>query len=359
MKSNNEIGTRIRRRREYLNLTQAALAEALCVSPQAVSKWERGETAPDISLLLPLARLLETSSDWLLGGSMDKATNLTDDEKKRRMEAIIKRNLHETFPELKKYLFTGANVLDVGCGPGSITLDVAQYIDTGKIIGIDIDEQNVQRGRGLAKERGVRNAQFIVMDGHNIEFESESFDLTYSNTVLHSCLDPVAVLKEQKRVVKQNGWVIAAGVRDWVSGMRYPECPALEAIWDAFVNGFEEVRRRHTAGEEINVPFLDLHAGRKVAMWFFEAGLRDPQIDIQTGRGVFPIKYAGGDDFEPNIYDLLPAEEKSLSEYHGFLMREGFINDDMVRRAREEVRQWYDNPHSFCVYPAVIAAGRK
>jgi transcriptional regulator with XRE-family HTH domain len=62
----NELGNRIRARREKLGLKQQDLANALDISPQAVSKWERGENAPDITVLKPLARLLDVSTDWLL-----------------------------------------------------------------------------------------------------------------------------------------------------------------------------------------------------------------------------------------------------------------------------------------------------
>jgi class 3 adenylate cyclase len=64
---NETIGRRIRTQREKLGLKQHDIANALQVSPQAVSKWERGENAPDISLLVPLAQLLGVSTDNLLG----------------------------------------------------------------------------------------------------------------------------------------------------------------------------------------------------------------------------------------------------------------------------------------------------
>lgn len=66
-----ELGQRIRTRREKCRLKQSDLAGALQVSPQAVSKWERGENAPDISLLIGLGRLLGVSVDWLLGGTAE------------------------------------------------------------------------------------------------------------------------------------------------------------------------------------------------------------------------------------------------------------------------------------------------
>jgi transcriptional regulator with XRE-family HTH domain len=62
-----ELGLRIRTQREKLGLKQIDLAHALQVSPQAVSKWERAENGPDITILGELARLLGVSTDWLLG----------------------------------------------------------------------------------------------------------------------------------------------------------------------------------------------------------------------------------------------------------------------------------------------------
>ena len=62
-----ELGNRIRSQREKRSLKQQDVANALDITPQAVSKWERGENAPDVVTLGPLARLLGTSVDWLLG----------------------------------------------------------------------------------------------------------------------------------------------------------------------------------------------------------------------------------------------------------------------------------------------------
>jgi class 3 adenylate cyclase len=61
-----ELGQRIRSRRERLGLKQLDIANALQVSPQAVSKWERGENGPDIAILGALSKLLGVSTDWLL-----------------------------------------------------------------------------------------------------------------------------------------------------------------------------------------------------------------------------------------------------------------------------------------------------
>jgi transcriptional regulator with XRE-family HTH domain len=64
-----DLAQRIRGQREKRGLKQQDLANALHVSPQAVSKWERGENAPDIAVLAPLSKLLGVSTDWLLAAN--------------------------------------------------------------------------------------------------------------------------------------------------------------------------------------------------------------------------------------------------------------------------------------------------
>lgn len=75
-----KLGQRIRSQREKRRLTQAQLANSLHISAQAVSKWERGENAPDISILQPLSTLLDRSIEWLLTGA---------EEQKNTFEATI------------------------------------------------------------------------------------------------------------------------------------------------------------------------------------------------------------------------------------------------------------------------------
>jgi|SRR5690554_809275 len=77
---NLDVGKYIKRRRKLLGLTQKDLAEKFNVSFQAISKWEKGETFPDTSLLLDLAEALETTVDTILraGEYIPKQTKTID-----------------------------------------------------------------------------------------------------------------------------------------------------------------------------------------------------------------------------------------------------------------------------------------
>lgn len=89
------FATRMVKARSNVNMTQAAVAERLEVSSQAVSLWERGENAPDISKLAELAELYGITVDWLLTG-------------KEPAEAIVKVTEHlseRLFDEKKMYTY--------------------------------------------------------------------------------------------------------------------------------------------------------------------------------------------------------------------------------------------------------------
>jgi transcriptional regulator with XRE-family HTH domain len=66
-----KLGQRIKQQRERRQLRQSDIASALHLTSQAVSKWERGENAPDIAVLLDLARLLGVSVEWILTGRQE------------------------------------------------------------------------------------------------------------------------------------------------------------------------------------------------------------------------------------------------------------------------------------------------
>ena len=80
--SKKSVGEIIREARQRKGLKQDALAAELHVTPQAISRWETGQTAPDINLLLPLAKVLGLSVDQMLGG------NRRDDFEHRFHESI-------------------------------------------------------------------------------------------------------------------------------------------------------------------------------------------------------------------------------------------------------------------------------
>src|SRR5215471_8470817 len=68
------------------------------------------------------------------------------------------------------HLHPGMRMLDVGCGPGSITLGLAEVVAPGEVVGIDMQQSQVQQARDLAVERGFANVRFEVGDAYHLPF---------------------------------------------------------------------------------------------------------------------------------------------------------------------------------------------
>lgn len=88
-----QIGSRLSVCRQNKNMTQEELANKLGITPQALSKWERGSSLPDISMLPDIAHMLEVSADYLLGISQQNVVGKADGEIQRRIGENLRKSL--------------------------------------------------------------------------------------------------------------------------------------------------------------------------------------------------------------------------------------------------------------------------
>lgn len=95
-------------------------------------------------------------------------------------------------------------VLDVGCGAGKITMELANQLPNGRVVGIDSSEQMINLAKSTVSLSKYSNLSFEVMDARNISFQEE-FDLVFSNAALHWILDQTSVLKGVNRCLKPQG----------------------------------------------------------------------------------------------------------------------------------------------------------
>jgi len=151
------------------------------------------------------------------------------------------------------YLRRGMRLLDVGCGPGSITLGLAEVVGAGQVVGIDIQSALVEQARALAAARGVSaNVSFEVADLYELPFPDASFDSAFANGVLMHLREPVRALAELRRVLRPGG---IAGARDPDFGamLHAPTTPLMERCFALRVQV-----RRHNGGD----PFVGRHYRR-------------------------------------------------------------------------------------------------
>ena len=287
------------------------------------------------------------------------------------------RSLDRDVPELREYLHRGAKVLDVGCGISTITCDVAEAVWPGEVVGVDRIVEKIESAVERLEEPSYpKNVTYRVGDAHVLDFPDDTFDVVYSHTVVHFLLDPVTALKEQRRVTKKGGWVIASGVRDYRLVRRYPACPAWEKVWEAITTYYgsrlEEFLSSGKSAPEYTqylndknpseLVYFNMHSGTKCPDWFVKAGLKDLDVRVKLGAAHF----AGVERKEPSFLDLLrprkidentPVWQQRSLDFEQ-MISQGLLDEEMVVQAEEEALSWYANPDAFYFYPLIWVAGR-
>jgi SAM-dependent methyltransferase len=125
----------------------------------------------------------------------------------------------------------GARVLEVGCGPGHLSIRLAGQHGL-EVTGLDLDPAMIGRARANADRRGNRDQSrpsFLVGDVASLAFHDGSFDLVVSTLSMHHWADPTAGLAEIGRVLRRGGralvWDFRPGVRPHPFGPRHAHLP--------------------------------------------------------------------------------------------------------------------------------------
>jgi ubiquinone/menaquinone biosynthesis C-methylase UbiE len=125
----------------------------------------------------------------------------------------------------------GARVLEVGCGPGHLSIRLARQHGL-EVTGLDLDPAMIQRARANADRLGNgdgRRPEFLVGDVAALAFPDQSFDLVISTLSMHHWADPTAGLAEIGRVLRPGGralvWDFRLGVRPHPFGPRHAHLP--------------------------------------------------------------------------------------------------------------------------------------
>jgi ubiquinone/menaquinone biosynthesis C-methylase UbiE len=149
-------------------------------------------------------------------------------------------------------------ILDIGCGPGTITVDLATYVPEGRVVGLERAGAVLGQARALAAERGVENIEFVEGDANSLTYADNTFDVVVCHQVLQHVKDPVGILREMRRVAKSGG-IVAARESDYGSFTWYPEVEGMEEWKSLYIK-----LAAHNGGEP--------NAGRMMHVWAKQAG---------------------------------------------------------------------------------------
>ncbi|MGY2002718.1 class I SAM-dependent methyltransferase [Blastococcus sp. SYSU DS1024] len=154
----------------------------------------------------------------------------------------------------------GLDLLDIGCGPGTITVDLAARVAPGRVLGLDVSPDPLDEAQALAARTGVA-VTFAVGDVYSLDLPDASFDVVHAHQVLQHLTDPVAALREMARVCRPGGLVAVRDV-DYAATTWFPADDGLDR-WLAL---YQRVARRNGAEPD---------AGRRLVSWAHAAGLRE------------------------------------------------------------------------------------
>ena len=181
------------------------------------------------------------------------------------------RTLANSTPYILPHIAPHMQILDIGCGPGSISVDFARHVPQGHVTGIEYVPEPLEQARSLAASEGIANITFQTGDIHALPFAANSFDIVHVHQVLQHIKDPVLALREMRRVARSGGVVAARESADYVW---FPENEGVRAWW--------------TLTEKLSaVKGCTACPGRFIHVWAREAGFEPRQIRTSAGAWCF------------------------------------------------------------------------
>jgi len=202
--------------------------------------------------------MADPTSDTSSGAPSDRYTHghhtsVVNQHARRTAE----RDAHYLLPQLRP----GMRLLDIGCGPGTITTGLARAVAPGEVVGIDLVPDVIATAAQHLVESGITNARFEVASVYELPYEDASFDVVHAHQVLQHLAGPVEAAREAFRVLKPGG-LFAVRDADYATMQAYPRLPEIDTWRDLY----HAVATRNAA---------EADAGRRLPSWLREAGFED------------------------------------------------------------------------------------
>jgi ubiquinone/menaquinone biosynthesis C-methylase UbiE len=241
-------------------------------------------------------------------------------------ESVLRSHRWRTAENSAGYLLghlrAGMTLLDVGCGPGTITCDLAGRVAPGTVVGVDAAAGVVAEARDTAAASGADTVRFEVGDLFSLGYPDATFDVVHAHQVLQHVGDPVAALAEMRRVCRPGG-IVAARDADY-PGMRwFPEDPDLDRAFDAY-------------GALTRFNGANWDAGRRLLHWAQQAGFSDVVPSASTWCFATPPDRRWWGD--------LWADRFTRSDMAAQLQAHGIATADQLGSFAAAYRRWADAP---------------
>jgi ubiquinone/menaquinone biosynthesis C-methylase UbiE len=247
-------------------------------------------------------------------------------------ESVLRSHTSRTAANSAAYLLDelqpGMDVLDVGCGPGTITVDLAEIVAPGTVTGLDASQNVLEQARAYAAERGS-TARFEAGDVYSLPYPGGSFDVVHAHQVLQHLSDPVGALREMRRVSRPGG-IVAVRDGDYAAFAWAPADPLL----DRWLELYREVARRN-GGEP--------DAGRYLKRWAMDAGFADFRVSSST--------WTYADPETCRWWGNLWADRCELSGLGDQIVEYGLADRAELKAIGDAFRRWAEQPDAYISVP--------
>lgn len=247
-------------------------------------------------------------------------------------ESVLRSHRWRTAANSAAYLLPrlapGQALLDIGCGPGTLTADLAERVAPGPVTAVDHAAGVLAEARAEAGARGVAGMRFLTADAHALDFPDDSFDVVHAHQVLQHLADPVRALGEMRRVCRPGG-VVAVRDSDYAAMSWFPRTPGL-AVW----------RERYRAVAVASGGEPD--AGRRLLSWARAAGF----AEIAPSASAWCFATAA----DRSWWSELWAERTVASTFAERALAGGHASEAELARTADAWRAWGADPDGwFCV----------
>ena len=216
------------------------------------------------------------------------------------------------------YLKPNMTVLDVGCGPGTITTDLAvNYVPDGHVTGLDAAAV-LETATKNAAERGINNVTLIPGDALSLPFPDASFDVVHAHQILQHVGDPVQVLREMRRVTKPGGLVATR--------------QTAQMVWWPQLQGLDEWRQGYLKVARANGGEPD--AGRRQHVWAKAAGYPPESLTLSASTWCFWTRE------ERKWWSEVWAERTLSSNFALTAQKHGVYTQEGLEKIAEVWRTW-------------------
>ena len=219
---------------------------------------------------------------------------------------------------LTPHLAGARSILDVGCGPGTITVDLARHAPHATVVGLDRSAAVVEEARALGEREGLANLHFLVGDAYDLDAADGLFDVVYAHQLLQHLSDPVAALAQMRGVLVDDGY-LAVRDADYGAFAWAPLDPRLDEWRDIY----RRVTRRNGA---------QCDAGRFLPEWVREAGFVSLEVSSSnwTYHDLDDRRWWGG----------LWAERVLSSDFAAQALEDGVARREDLEDVAQAFREW-------------------